>query len=161
MKNWKSTLKTSKTLVLAMANHLLTSVSTLTGTKVIMFYGKHVILLLQERGFQYPFRVWWKVWWLEEKIQWERFTDCGTSCYDHQIKSWDQKTARKVFIRFNLFSWSKMRFLNSEKRKEGLIKEKDLTIEALRSEISKLESLLSMFKNQKEIYELQLKVLWQ
>ena len=52
-----------------------------------------------------------------------------------------------------------MRFLNSEKRKEGLIKEKDLTIEALRSEISKLESLLSMFKNQKEIYELQLKVL--
>jgi len=51
------------------------------------------------------------------------------------------------------------RLQESENRKEGLIKEKDLTIEALRSEISKLESLLSMFKNQKEIYELQLKQL--
>ena len=46
----------------------------------------------------------------------------------------------------------------SNNSKDGTIKERDLTIEGLKSEISRLTAMLSMFKNQKEIYEFQIKV---
>merc|ERR1719430_1460344 len=45
----------------------------------------------------------------------------------------------------------------SGKNKDGIIKERDLTIETLKSEISRLTAILSMMKNQKEIYEVQIK----
>ena len=49
-------------------------------------------------------------------------------------------------------------FIFSNNNKDGTIKERDLTIEGLRSEISRLQANLSMFKNQKEIYEFQITV---
>ena len=46
----------------------------------------------------------------------------------------------------------------SNANKDGTIKERDLTIEGLRAEISKLQATLAMFQNQKEIYEFQITV---
>ena len=46
----------------------------------------------------------------------------------------------------------------SNSNKDGKIKERDLTIEGLRAEISKLQANLSLFQNQKEIYEFQITV---
>ena len=67
---------------------------------------------------------------------------------------------KKLKERWNTFITSfSINNVISNANKDGTIKERDLTIEALRAEISKLQATLSMFQNQKEIYEFQIAVM--
>merc|ERR1712179_793234 len=85
------------------------------------------------------------------------------SQYDDQLADWKKKcdgkdkeiAAQKAEIA-RLKAEIKI-LTESGKNKDGIIKERDLTIETLKSEISRLTAILSMMKNQKGIYEVQIK----
>jgi len=86
------------------------------------------------------------------------------SKYDDQLEEWKKKCAEKdkeiaaLKAEITKLKAEIKRLKESNSNKDGIIQERDLTIEGLRAEINKLKANLSMFQNQKEIYELQIKV---
>merc|ERR1719450_971083 len=83
------------------------------------------------------------------------------SQYDDQLADWKKKCDDKEIAALKAEIArlkAEIKILKeSGKNKDGIIKERDLTIETLKSEISRLTAILSMMKNQKEIYEVQIK----
>merc|ERR1712179_596377 len=85
------------------------------------------------------------------------------SQYDDQLADWKKKCDGKdkeiAALKAEIARLkAEIKILTeSGKNKDGIIKERDLTIETLKSEISRLTAILSMVKNQKEIYEVQIK----
>eukprot|EP00092_Neocalanus_flemingeri_P000616 GFUD01000658.1.p1 GENE.GFUD01000658.1~~GFUD01000658.1.p1 ORF type:complete len:461 (-),score=172.67 GFUD01000658.1:657-2039(-) len=81
------------------------------------------------------------------------------SKYEDQLEDWKKECADKdrqiadLKAEITKLKAQIKRLTESNANKDGTIHERDLTIAGLRAEISKLQANLSMFQNQKEIYE--------